>query len=57
MPRTKKLVTRRRVSLFILSNQLADMEIVRLVTGKTRTDCVKEALGLWLAQMHRQKVL
>ena len=57
MSRTAKVAERKRVDLFILRNQLVDMEKIKEMTGKTRTDCVKEALGVWLTLMHNQGVL
>ena len=57
MGRTVKAANRTRVDLFILDNQLADMDKVKVITGKNRTDCIKEAVALWLSVMHREGVI
>ena len=47
----------KRVNVCIMANQVRDMQQVKKVTGKTRTDCINEALGVWLDMMRKAGVL
>ena len=47
----------KKVHVCIMANQVRDMQRIKEVTGKTRTDCINEALGVWLRLMRQEKVI
>jgi hypothetical protein len=48
---------RKQVHAWILNNQVRDIEKASIITGKSKTDIISEALALWISMMHKEGVL
>jgi len=48
---------RKRLHVWILANQEADIKQLREVTGKTKTDVISEALSIYFSMLRKQGVL
>jgi len=48
---------RKQLHVWILANLDADIEQLREVTGKTKTDVIAEALSIYFSMLRKQGVL
>lgn len=57
MGRSEKVFEKKRVNVWVLANQEADIRRVRELTGKSQTDVVVEALAIYFSLLRKQGVL
>lgn len=57
MGREKLPYKKERINVWILPNQLKDIEHLKEVMGKNKTDVVIEALGIYLNMLRKQGVI
>lgn len=57
MGRPKVIIERQRLNVWVLNNQVREMDKARKIRGKTKTAVISEALALWLALMRKEGVL
>jgi hypothetical protein len=55
--REKGRLNKEQINVWLLANQVRDMEKLKISIGKTKTQIVTEALGIYLNLLHRQGVL
>lgn len=57
MGRQSKIAERKRINVWLLRNQVRDMEKIKESTGKSLTSIIGEALAVWLSLMRREGLL
>ena len=57
MSREKRVFEKERLNVWVLPNQIRDIEKISQVTGKKKTDVVIEALGIYSNLMRKEGVL
>lgn len=57
MGRNPLLYEKMRLHVWVLPNQVRDLELLKRKLGKTKTDIVIEALGIYFNEMRKQGVL
>ena len=53
----KSVYSKVRIDVWILPNQIADIAKLKETTGKSQTDIVIEALGIYFNMMRKERVL
>lgn len=57
MGREKKRYDTERLNVWVLTNQVRDIDKVVSITGKTKTEVVIEALGVYFNMLRKQGVI
>lgn len=57
MGRTRVLESRKQVDVWLLHNQVKDMQKVKETIGKSITDQISEAVARYLWELHKAGVL